>query len=410
MSAKGWSYFIFRVSYGSSSRKIAVFAPNEEIARLSTGAFDDERVELLKETPGSLIIAQKSQVKTKELVCLLRGLQKCMQSGASVSKALQITVASVKHPLTRGVIGVLLHHSSKNGLLLSEAMERVSTFFDPIIIALVKSGEKSGELPAVLEDLANRLERSEKIKGKTLAGLYYPMAVVVITIIGGIIVNFFVFPSIMRNFKMLNAELPKITQLMADFIEVTSGNPVFLAIPVLGIVGLIAMRKRIFGSKLFQRAVLKIPVIGNLLSGAILVRSLHTLSLLQRAGTNVVDAYKMTIAVAGNCVFQEYFAAVLENIKLGDTPDKAYQKERYRLGSHSTEIANLMRVASFTGDDWKMLQGLAFSLEEDVNVKSEALPKLIEPFLLLFIAIVVGLMIAAIYLPSFYLLLNAFKS
>lgn len=405
-----WNYFRFKVSYGSHARKVDVFAPDEQLARLSTGAFEDEKIELLKEISGHLVLGNKSRIEPKELILLLKNLQKCLQSGASVSKALQITISAVKKPLTRGIIGVLIDHTLKNGLQLSEAMERVGEVFDAVTIAAVKAGERSGELPEVLGDLSMRLEQSQKIKKKVLSGLSYPMVVILFTIIAAVVINFFVFPSIIRNFKMLDAELPKVTQWMAYIVESTSAHPELLLIPVLGLVAVVLLRRRIVGSRMFQRTVIKMPIIGGLIGGSILVRSLHTLSLLLKTGTNVIEAYNMTIAIAGNISFQEYFSSVLEYVKKGDTPDIAFSKERYRLGKHSAEIANLMRISSFTGEDWRALEDLAHSLGEDVNLRAEALPKLIEPILLLFIAAVVGLMIAAIYLPSFYLLLNAFKS
>lgn len=404
-----WNYFVFKLSYGSYERKVAVLAPNREIAKLSIGFTEDERIESFKETSSTWVFLNKSKLNPKELTTLFQTLQKCMKSGASISKALQIAVSGAKLPLTRGIIGVLLFHSAKNGLGLSEAMEKLKPMFDPITIAMVKAGERSGELPTVLEDLAYRMEQASVIKSKTLAGLYYPLFVIAITLIGALIVNFFVFPSIIRNFKMMNAKLPRITQLMVDFIQNTSNHPWIFLIPILGIVILWVYREKIAQFHCFQRSLIKIPVIGQLIAESIFERSLHTLSLLQKSGLNVVDAYNMTIDVSGNIAFKEYFAAVLEHIKVGNTPDKAFFKERYRLGKHSVEIANLMRVASFTGEDWKAFEELANSVAEEVKIKAEALPKLIQPVLLLFIALIVGLMIAAIYLPSFYLLLNAFK-
>lgn len=409
MNTLKWNYFVFRVSYGSYERKVAVLAPNQEIAKLSIGFTEDERIASVKEMSGTWVLVNRSKLNSKELINLFQTLQKCMKSGASISKALQIAVSGAKQPLTRGIIGVLLFHSSKNGLGLSEAMEKLKPMFDPITIAMIKAGERSGELPSVLEDLANRMEQASVIKSKTLAGLYYPLFVIAITIIGALVVNFFVFPSIIRNFKMMNAKLPKLTQLMVDLIQMTSNHPWIFLIPILGIMVLWGYRKKVAQSYCFQRSLIKIPVIGQLIAGSIFERSLHTLSLLQKSGINVVDAYKMTIDVSGNIAFKEYFSSVLEHIKVGNTPDKAFLKERYRLGKHSIEIANLMRVASFTGEDWKAFAELANSVAEEVKIKAEALPKLIQPILLLFIALIVGLMIAAIYLPSFYLLLNAFN-
>lgn len=405
-----WNYFVFKSSFGSYEREIAVLAPNEEIAKCSLGFTDDEKVVLTKEISGALVYMNKSKLKSKEIIGLYQNLQKCMKSGASVSKALQIAAASAKHPLTRGVIGVLVFNTSKNGLQLSAAMEKLKCIFDTVTIAMIKAGEHSGELPFILEDLAKQMEQSAIIKAKTLAGLAYPMFVIGITFIGVIVINFFVFPSIIRNFKMINAKLPKVTEIMIEFIQITSNHPTLLGLPILLIGFVFFYRKKITNADWFQRCLLKIPIVGPVIAGFILERSLHALSLLQKSGINVIDTYKMTIEVAGNIVFREYFLAILGHIKAGNTADKAFLKERYRLGNYSIELANLMRVASFTGEDWKALTELAYLLGEEVKIKADALPKLIQPILLLFIALIVGFMIAAIYLPSFYLLLNAFKN
>lgn len=404
-----WNYFIFKSSVGLYQKKIAVLAPNEEIAKCGLGVIDDEKVILLKKISGSLILINKSKLKTREFISLFNTLQKCMKAGASFSKALQIAASSAKCPFSRGVIGVLLFNISRNGLQFSEAMEKLKTIFDSVTIAMVKAGEHSGELPVVLEDLARRMEHLAIIKSKTIAALAYPMFVLGITFIGVIVVNFFVFPSIIRNFKMVNADLPKVTELMMDFIQLTSNHPSLLFIPILIAFVLYFYRKEISSMGCFQRLLLKIPIIGKLIAGIILERSLHALSMLQKSGINIIDTYKMTMEVSGNVVFKEYFSAILNHIKKGDTPDKAFRKERHRVGDYSIELANLMGVSSFTGDNWKSLLELARYLGEEVKIKADALPKLIQPILLLFIASIVGFMIAAIYLPSFYLLLNAFK-
>lgn len=405
-----WNYFVFKRSSGSFNRKVAVFAPNKEIAKYGLGFTEDEKVVLLKETPGSLILLQKTKIRPKELIVVLQALQKCMKAGASISKALEIAAFGVKHPLTRGVIGVLLWSTAKNGLQLSAAMEKMNSLFDQVMIAMIKAGERSGKLPFILEDLAKRMEQASNIRSKTLTSLYYPIFVIGLTIVGATIVNFFVFPSIMSNFKMMDAKLPPITQFMIDFVGFTGNNPGLLLIPIGGIISLFLSRKRIAGSNCLQRQLIRLPIVGQLIAGSIFERSLSTLSLLQKSGINIVDAYKMTIEVSGNIAFKEYFSSVLEHIKVGNTPDKAFFKERYRLGKHSAEVANLMKVASFTGEDWKALGELANSVAEDVKLKAEALPKLIQPILLVFIALIVGFMIAAVYLPSFYLLLNVLRN
>ena len=409
MSDHNWKYFQFKLKFKDNVRKIAVLAPNEEIARMATGAFDDERIELLKEIPARYVLCRKSKIPNDERIQLLKSLTKCIKSGASISKALTVSVSSVKSPLTRGAIGILILNTSKNGLSLSAAMEKASGFFDAVTIAIVKAGEKSGNLSLVLGDLAERLDQAEKIKKKVIAGLYYPAVVVAITLIAAGIVNFFVFPSILANFKLMGAQLPFLTELMVGIGQHCFGNA-WLGFAVFGsAMTLPFFWKKIKNLGVFQRKVLQIPIIGTLIGMSILVRSLQALSLLQKSGTNVVEAYQMTITIAGNIAFKDYFQAVLEHIKVGDTPDRAFLKERYRLGSQSEEIGNLMRLASFTGEDWQTLESLSQSLAEEVKVKAESLPKLIEPLLITFIALVVGLMIAAIYLPSFYLLLNAFK-
>ena len=209
---------------------------------------------LSKEIAGSWVLLQKSKLKTKELTNLLQTLQKCMKSGAGITKALEIAASGAKHPLTRGIIGVLLFNTGKNGLQLSVAMQKMSSVFDSVMIAMVKAGEFSGKLPFILEDLAKRLEQTSTVKSKTMASLYYPMFILGMTMAGATVVNFFVFPSIMSNFKMMNAKLPKVTQLMMDFVGFTGNNPWLLLIPVVGIVILFFKQKTNCTVEFFPKA------------------------------------------------------------------------------------------------------------------------------------------------------------
>ncbi|MCA9357575.1 type II secretion system F family protein [Candidatus Kaiserbacteria bacterium] len=409
MNSKSWNYFVFKAKGQGGSRTIEVLAPDQAIARLSIHLFEDETLHLIKTLKGKYVFINKTRINPKDLIVFLKTLQTCMRSGASSANALKMVAASVKEPLTRGVIGVLVDKILSQGLSLSQAMKALGAVFDPVTIALVQAGEKSGELCQVLAELVKKLESIEVIKRKTLAGLYYPLVVILITLVAIGIIHFFVFPSVMQNFKMLSAELPKITQWMANFVDCITHNAWLWIIPAIFLCLAVVFRRTVSSSNVFQKAILKIPVLGNLISSAILVRSLYVLGLLQKTGTNVVDAYTMTMHVSGNVVFKHYFSAILEDLKHGLNADRAYVKHRKLLGKHGTQLANLMHVVQFTGEDWKATSELAQSLGEEVNIQAEALPKLIEPILLSFIALVVGMMIAAVYLPSFYLLLNAFK-
>ena len=114
--------------------------------------------------------------------------------------------------------------------------------------------------------------------------------------------------------------LSRVTQLMMDFVGFTGNNPWLLLIPVVGLLAIFFSRKRIAQSDFFQRFLIKIPIVGPLIAGGIFERRLNTLSLLQKSGANVVDAYNMTIDVSGNIAFREYFSAILEHVKVEILP------------------------------------------------------------------------------------------
>jgi len=407
-----WVYKSFFLVAEDKKRRIEVYTSYPEAARMGTGAADNEEVR--EEKIGGLDLAFRKGLASKsvgrqEIYEFYSGMSRCMLAGASVTQALEISAGVARTAYFRGVIAGMWQVIAKDGASLGEAMEEFPEAFAEVAVSLIKAGEVTGETATILGVLAERKKEENVLMKKIMGGLYYPGALILMTIIAVLIMNFFVFPKMIENFKSLGADLPTITKVVMRMSNFLRAYPWVLLIPVALVVLMISFKKEVKESTFFQWLIVRVPVIGSMFRGAILVRSLQTLSMLIQSGVSVAESFSLTKKVAGHREYENYFQKILDRLLEGQEPPEAFMACRTLIGDYGLHVANQVKIASFSGDTSGALSTVTDVLTEEVAAKAENLPKTIEPIMLAIIGIIVGFLIAAMYLPNLYLVLDLLK-
>jgi len=289
--------------------------------------------------------------------------------------------------------------SVESGGTLYEALGAHPIQFDELYVNLVKAGEEAGVLDTILDEVASYKERIESIKGKIKKAMYYPAAVIAVAIIVSSILLVYVIPQFEDIFASFGADLPAFTLLIVGASRWLRSNGVMLVIGlVLAVTAFIMIKKR---SKPFahwlDRISLKIPVVGAILEKAAIARFCRTLAITFAAGVPLVDALKIVSGATGNFVFNNAAARIREDVAVGHQLQLAMQQTNV----FPNMVIQMAAIGEESGSLDEMLIKVAEAYEEEVSNSVDALSSLLEPVIIVFVGVVVGAMVVAMYLPIF---------
>jgi type IV pilus assembly protein PilC len=254
-------------------------------------------------------------------------------------------------------------------------------------------------LDTILDEIATYKERIESIKGKIKKAMYYPAAVVAVAIIVSAILLIFVIPQFEEIFASFGAALPAFTQMVVGASRWLRGNGVLLIIGLVFVVTAIIMAKK--RSPRFahgiDRVSLKIPIIGPILEKAAIARFCRTLAITFAAGVPLVDALKIVSGATGNQIYNDAAARIRGDVAVGHQLQLAMQQTDV----FPNMVIQMAAIGEEAGSLDEMLIKVAEAYEEEVNNAVDALSSLLEPLIIIFVGIVVGTMVIAMYLPIF---------
>lgn len=337
-----------------------------------------------------------------QLVDFFEGLRRCLKIGLSVLDAIDMSVNSAKAPMFRGIIASI-HLKMRDGDTLSQAMAQFPKTFDPFVVATVAAAEEAGNLPDALEKLTFALIRANQLRKKLISGMVYPAIIVLLGIAVVTLLSFTLIPATFSNFSQFNAEIPwysKAVAMVASMIR----NYWWLAIP--GFMLSFLARDtvvNIWKSGPIQWLLVRTPIIAPVVRGLALSRVLRTMGTLLGTGVDVRTSFQLTAETAGHPEYSEYVNNIAKHVMDGDEYYEAFLLERDLIGEDGQRIADYMHIGSKTGEISSILESLAEVEEEDAFQKTEKLPKLLEPLIMAALAGVIGVIMAAVYLPTLLL-------
>lgn len=336
-------------------------------------------------------------------IILVRNLAATIKAGLSLSEALEIMAADtskniVKKFLAEASLGV------SNGQPLSNIFERHSKEFSPIFTGMIRAGESSGTLDHSLEELTNHLNREYSLIKKIKSALAYPLILIVATIgiVGVMLV--FVLPKLSKSFTQNNIELPTLTKVLVWISNALIFSPLLDFLAIFGLIGFVMyFRKTQTGKKFLSELAFRIPVIRSLIKKIMLVRFSRTLGSLISGALPISESLNLTAKAVGNTNYEIAILATDKDIKNGISLSNSLKNNPKLFPSFLT---SLVAVGEKTGTLDKVLKNFADFYEEDVSSALKDLTVFLEPLLLLFMGLVVGLIAVAILLPIYQMVGN----
>ena len=337
------------------------------------------------------------KVPSKTLTVFTRQLSTLISAGLPLLRSLR-TLGKQEKDANLKKIMLGLSESVEGGTTFSEALTQHPKAFNKLYVNMVKAGELGGVLEIVLTRLAEFAEKSQRIKGKVTSAMVYPL--VVLTIAVGIVtfLMLFIVPKFEAIFKdMLGGRpLPLITQMIMDLSRFIQGNFILIAVAI--IVAVVAAR---FAMKMPGVAAtvdnykLKIPLFGDMLTKTSVARFSRTLGTLVSSGVPILQALNITRDTAGNLRVSKAVESIHDNVKEGEsmvTPMEAS-------GIFPPMVVSMVQVGEETGQLPDMLTKVADVFEEEVDNAVSGLTSLLEPVMIVLLALVVGTIVVALFLP-----------
>jgi len=348
----------------------------------------------------SLFGAAGKRITPGEIAIFSRQIATMMKSGVPIVTSLEIIGEGHKNPRMKKLLNTV-RADLESGSSLHEAMSKHPVQFDELYRNLVKAGESAGVLETVLDTVANYKENIETLKGKIKKALFYPATVVAVAILVSAILLIFVVPQFQATFKSFGADLPAFTLMvigMSDFMIKWWWAVLILVVG--SVVAFIMAKNRSPAFAHFlDRAMLKIPVVGQILHNAAIARFARTLAVTFRAGVPLVEALDTVAGATGNVVYEKAVYRIRDDVSVGYQVNMAMKQ--VNLFPHM--VVQMTAIGEEAGALDTMLVKVAEFYEQEVNNAVDALSSLLEPLIMVILGVIVGGMVIAMYLPIFKL-------
>jgi len=337
------------------------------------------------------------KVKPKILTTFTRQLATLVDAGLPLLRGLRVLAKQEKSPVLKRIIGEL-GDSIEGGSTFSEGLALHPKVFNKLFINMVKAGELGGVLEVVLNRLAEFMEKAEKIKGKVIAAMFYPAAVMVVA--GGILILLMVV--VVPKFKLIftdmldGAALPAFTEFVLSISETMTNHFLQTGMVVIGF--FIFMKfavKTKWGRWAFDKFKLKFPVLGPVVSKVAISRFTRTLGTLVSSGVPILQALMIVRETSGNVIIANAVTMVHESVKEGDTITAPLDQSKV----FPPMVISMVDVGEQTGALPEMLMRIADNYDEEVDNAVAAMTSLLEPIMIVFLAVVVGSIVIALFLP-----------
>ncbi len=337
------------------------------------------------------------KVKAKVLTAFTRQLATLVDAGLPLLRGLRVLERQERNLTLKTIVGQL-GASIEGGSTFSEGLAQHPKVFNRLYVNMVKAGELGGVLEVVLNRLAEFMEKAQKIKGKVVAAMFYPSAVMFVAVVILTVLMVVVVPQFKKIFAdMLEGQgLPAFTEFVLKISD-TLANHFFVALLVI-IAIFIAFRlfiKTKVGRKLFDRFKLNMPVMGPVISKVAISRFTRTLGTLVSSGVPILQALTIVKETSGNVIVGDAVSAVHESVKEGETITAPLEAS----GVFPPMVVSMVDVGEQTGALPEMLMKIADNYDEEVDNAVTAMTSLLEPIMIVFLAVIVGSIVIALFLP-----------
>jgi type IV pilus assembly protein PilC len=341
----------------------------------------------------------KKKIKTLSIVIFTRQLSTMITSGLPLVQSLEILASQIEDINLRGIVRDIKERI-EGGSRFADALKEYPQCFDQLYVNLVVAGEEGGMIDAVLSRLAAYMEKSEKLKKKVKSAMIYPISIVVVAVGVVMVLLLFVIPVFETMFKDMGAELPMPTQIVVNISRAVKSNIHF---------GIIALIIAVFSFRRFYKTengkrkvdglILKAPIFGVLAIKASVARITRTLGTLLQSGVAILESIDIVAKVAGNKVVEDALIVAKSMVSEGRNMSEPLEAS----GIFPPMVVQMIQVGESTGALDSMLNKIADFYDEDVDNLVSNLTAMMEPMIMMFLGVILGGLIIAMYLPIFKL-------
>lgn len=340
----------------------------------------------------------RQNLRDSDISLFTQQLAMLLEAGIPLNKCFTILSASCNKNLLKLLLGELSDDIT-TGDSFARALRRHPQQFDDLYCNMVESAELSGELSSVLAGIAHYQARTQRLLKDLKKALTYPCIVFMVAILVTIILLAKVIPEFALTFSEFNAELPPLTLFVLDLSELfqkfwlmgLSVTAVCVSCFVLGI------KHSILLSNLRDKLVLKLPIAGGMIKSAILARFTRTLAITFNAGVPILDALRSAAATTGNSVYQQSILNLRHDLIHGVSLKAAISKQSV----FPLALKQMIGVGEESGTMGVILSKASGFYEQDLELSLATLMQAIEPLIMLFLGVLVGGLLLAMYLPIF---------
>jgi len=286
----------------------------------------------------------------------------------------------------------------QGGATLSDALKRHPKIFDELYTNMVEAGEVGGALDSILIRLAVYREKADQLIRKVKGAMVYPTIVIIVAVSATVGMLTFVVPVFAKMFAGMGAELPAPTQVVLGISNFMKANFLYMLVGIIGFLAAFIWWKRTpAGALMFDKFLLRMPVLGNLVRKSSVARFTRTLSTLLSSGVSILEALEITAKTAGNMVVANAINKSVIAIAEGETITGPLKTT----GVFPPMVIQMIGVGEKTGGLDDMLNKIADFYDEEVDEAVSALTSAIEPIIIVFMGTVIGGIMIAMYLPMF---------
>ncbi len=351
------------------------------------GGFNMERINMML-----------SRVKADELVMMTRNLGSMLNAGLTVTRALSVIERQSKNPKLKGVLKRVVDRIN-NGEQFFVALKEYPEVFSDLYVAMIKSGEESGNLAESLKTLSVQMERASNLTKKIKGAMIYPAIVITVMVIIGVLMMIYVMPQITGVFKGMDMELPATTQFLINTSDFFA-NHTFMALAIMigGISAVVYFFRTKIGQIVSSWTATRLPVIGTMVKETNSARTARTLSSLLNSGVDVIQAIEITEEVVQNVFYKKILQDARLRVEKGTALSEVFIE---RTDLYPILVGEMILVGEETGQISGMLGELAIFYETEVERKTKDLSTIIEPLLMVVIGAGVGFFALAMIAPIY---------
>lgn len=344
-------------------------------------------------------------VKKENITVFSRQLSTLLKAGLPLLRALEVIGRQEKNSYFKAVVEQLADNV-RTGNKFSDGLSQHPKIFDKLYVNMAKAGEAGGVLDVVLDRLSTFQEKALKTTNKVKSAMVYPIVIMGVAVAIVAILMIFVVPQFQKIFTDMlkgNARMPALTQMIIDISDFMKENYILTGLIIVGVILFVKIFfKTKIGIRVWDTAALKLPKIGDLVMKSTVARFTRTFGTLLASGVPILEALTITRGTIKNSLISDALSRVHDRVRDGENLSTPLDQQNI----FPTMVTSMVEVGEETGQLPEMLNRIADNYDDEVDNSVGAITSIIEPIMIVFLAVVVGTIVIALFLPIIQIIQN----